>query len=441
MRFFVLPLFLIAILFQSCKKDILTEQAAGNSFQFDLAAGEPVFDPANTMVLIVGVLTYQDAAALESFDPYHRKDVELMETLESYGVPNENIIGLFDEEATRENIYKSLHKIAVNSNAETNFIFYFAGHGFNGWDADKTSIYFANYDIKYLHPDKTGFNINFLSDHFFPEFPGKSVLLMGDCCKSGGLVDIAEQFSMDGKQAIGITSCFYSEWSTGNWTFTQKIIDAFKGDGLIDADKNGTITLDETMQGVERGLKFVDRQKSSSAYFNCVGDEVVSSVTTTYPEITDDTYSVGQYVFGKYKKNYCSVEITGKSGTQIQARYYNFADYISISFNPADLKIPYFVHYTTGDDILLDNFTDKPGYIMGEEDDFFELHSADGEQILWRTYEQIISGDEIPAMILDATGIWVSGEILDQTADAYYVTYTGKNYQWDEWVSPDRVDF
>jgi len=439
MRFF--PLMIAAtLLIQGCKKDMFTETLDNSQPMMDLGAGEQLFNPANTKALIVGVLAYEDPN-LESFSTYHRKDKELMDELINYGVPNENIIGLFDEAATRENIYKALHHIAIESDEETNFIFYFAGHGFNGWYEDASSIYFANYDIKYIHPDKTGFNINYLTDKFRLEFPGNSIFLMADCCKSGGLVNVAQEFGDYGYQSVAITSCFYTDWSTGNWTFTQKMIDAFKGDGLIDMDHDGAITLNETMQGVARGLKYIDRQKSSSADFNCSADAKIKDVATMYSPTGDDTYATGQYVFGKVKKNYHTIEITGKTGDQFEGRYYNYADYVTFYFDAADLKVPHFVHYDIDADVLIDNFTDYPADLLAEADDFYEMYNAVGGQTVWHLYERIISDDEIPALILDPDGAWVNGQILEQSGDNYYVTYTGKGYQWDEWVSSDHVDF
>lgn len=437
-----LLLFVVTIaIFSSCSKDNFLDETGNANTSFIADMGAPFLDPANTRVLIVGVLTYEDEASLGNFDTYHRKDQELMQTFIDYGVPEENIIGLFDENATRAHIYKSLHDIALASDSETNFVFYFAGHGFNGWDADKSSIYFANHDIKYLHPDKTGFNINFLENEFRAEFPGNSVVLLGDCCKSGGLIGIAESFGSEGKKAVGLTSCYYTEWSTGNWTFTQKIIDALKGDGLIDIDNSGTVTLGEMADGVARGLKYIDRQKSFVGYYNCGPDAVVADVTTTYPEFTDPNYQLGQYVFADFKKTIITVEITGKTGSTYQARYYNYADYATFNFTAADFKTPYFVQYTVGENVELDNFTDKPGILIGAEGDFYEIENPGGGQILWRLYEKIIADEEIPAMILDATGTWVPGQILDQTPTSYYVTYTDKNFQWDEWVDADHVTF
>ena len=399
-----------------------------------------IADPAHTKVLIVGVLIYDDPA-LGNFDTYHRKDEELASAFAAYGIPDSNIVILQDEEATRNAMYKALSKIAKNSDENTNFIFYFAGHGFNGWDDDASSIYFANSDIKYLHPDKTGFNLNFFTEEFLPAFEGNSIWLMGDCCKSGGLNDVAANFGATGKQSVALCSCYYTDWSTGNWTFTQKIIDALNGDGMIDKEHDGTITLDDMIAGLSEGLQYVDRQRADCTMYNITGGAFVSDVTIPYSEFTDPQVALGDYVFVYKKHSWYPIEITGKTGTTYTGRRYNFSDYETTTFTAETMKIPYFVHYPIGAEILYDAYTDKPGVIIGADGDFMQMQSTEGGQILWRPYEVIITGKEIPAAILNDDAVWTAGQVLDSLDGNYYVRYNDKNFQWDQWVTPDRVVF
>lgn len=427
----------LSIVFTGCQMmpDVQEESYA---LSFDLAPA--LIDPANTKVLIVGVLIYEDPW-LGNFETYHRKDSELREVLIEYGVPDSNIVLLQDEDATRIAMSKALHKIAKNANENTDFIFYFAGHGINGLGEDEASIYLGNTDIKSAHPDKTGFNLNFFTEEFLPEFNGNSIMLIGDCCKSGGLNAIAESFATSGKQAVALSSCYYTDWSTGNWTFTQKIIDGFKGDGLMDDDHDGAITLSDIMSGAAEGLQHIDRQRPDCVYYNCTATAFVNDITTTYPTFTDPQVELGDYVFVYRKHNWFPVEITGKTGTTFSGRYYNYADYEPLTFTAENMKIPYFVHYPVGAEIIYDAFTDKPGVLIGADDDFMQMQSTEGGQILWRTYEVIISGNEIDATILNDDGVWSAGQVLDSLDGNYFIRYTGKNFQWDQWVTPDRVVF
>ena len=434
----LLPLLALCIALSGCRLVPEPDAAQGYDLQFDLAPA--LIDPAHTKVLIVGVLIYEDPL-LGNFDTYNRKDEELAATLSAYGIPDSNIILLQDEDATRNAICKTLHKIAKNSNPNTDFIFYFAGHGFNGWFDDESSIYFANTDIEYLNPDKTGFNLNFFTDVFLPEFEGESIWLMGDCCKSGGLNAIAETFSAGGKQAVALSSCYYTDWSTGNWTFTQKIIDALNGDGLIDRESDGNITLSDMITGINRGLQYIDRQRADCVYFNCSSEAFISDVITPYPAFEDSSIDLGDYVFVFRKHNWFITEVTGKIADSYVGRRYNFSDYEYYSFTAEDIKIPHFVHYPVGIDILYDAYTDKPGTIISVDGDFMQMQSTEGGQILWRPYEVIITGTEIDATILNTDGIWTPGQVLDSDGTNYYVRYSGKNYPFDEWVTADRVVF
>ncbi len=438
LRKYPLLLALFLLVLAGCQNLVDLDEDSPYGMSFDLASA--LLDPANTQVLIVGVLIYDDPW-LGNFETYHRKDSELRDVLVAYGVPDSNITLLQDGNATRNTMQKALHKIAKNSNENTNFIFYFAGHGFNGIGDDIESIYFANSDINSWHPEETGFNLNYFTETFLPEFEGNSILLMGDCCKSGGLNAIAEAFGATGKQAVALSSCFYTDWSTGNWTFTQKIIDGLNGDGLIDQENDGTVTLGDVIDGISNGLKHIDRQRPSCVLYNCTEDAFISNVVTTYPEFADGQVETGDYVFVYRKNNWFPVEITGKTGATYSGRYYDYSDYIPLTFTADKMKIPHFVHYPAGINILYDAFTDKPGIIIDTDGDFMEMQSTEGGQILWRTYEVIITGNEIDATILNDEGVWSAGQVVDSLDGNYYVRYTGKNYQWDQWVTPDRVVF
>ncbi|MEZ5014152.1 MAG: caspase family protein [Chitinophagales bacterium] len=420
-----------ALLLFSCRSmpEIPGQDTAANTW----------IDPQNARVLIVGVLTYADAS-LGNFDTYHRKDVELADAFRAYGIPDDHITTLYDENATLENMQNALMEIAAVSDAHTQFIFYFAGHGFNGYNANADAIYFANSDISANHPSNSGFNIAYLSDVFIPAFHGDRMILMADCCKSGGLVAVAESFAAQDKQAIALCSCFYTDWSTGNWTFTQKIIDGLSGDALMDADKNGNVDLGELKFGIAQGLKFIDRQRPD--FYSSVSDAVcVAFVGDPVLDLPDTSLRIGDYVFAKHLNNWVTVQITGKENGKYTGRYYNYADYLPIQFLDSEWRKPYFVHYPAGSEIWLDNYKDKPGTVLDVDDDFMELQSDRNGEIQWCTYECVLHASQIPALIQNAQGNWLPGKVLESEGGMYYISYDDKQYAWDEWVPDFRVQF
>lgn len=424
----------VAAFFASCNHDLITPD--------DTASEDIFFDPDNLKILIVGGLTWQDPY-LESFDTYHRKDAELEQTFLNMGVAPENIIALYDQETTLENIYAAFDSIAAMSDENTHFVFYFSGHGFPGYNYinDHESIYFANYDISSWYPESTGFNIDYIGDTFINVFKGNSVLFMADCCQSGGLVEQAQKFGDRGIKASAITSCAAANWSTGNWTFTQKIIDGLNGDAYENLDGDGAITFSEMIAEVDASMKNNERQKSAAAFFNWDAEETVVKTNHSMKTFSDDKFHAGQYVFAKHKHNYYPVQIIGKKNDNIQVRFYDYADYEDWTISPDSIKIPYYVQYPLGDVVDIESNKPKTASIEEAVDGFYKVVEVGGTSTLWLTYERLSDGSEQAASVQDEDGNWVSGKVLATEAGMYYVTYDDKGYQWDEWVTSDKVAF
>ncbi|MFN3939096.1 MAG: caspase domain-containing protein [Chitinophagales bacterium] len=400
------------------------------------------FEPSQLKVLIVGTLQWADAYNLPPFSKYHRKDQELERTLREFGVPEENIVALYDQDATLVNIYAALDSISAQSDEETRFMFYFCGHGFNGWFEDAGSVYFANYDIEYYQPKETGFNVNFITEHM-SSFKGSHVLLTADCCKSGGLMHVADAFAAMGKKAMAITSCSATDWSTGNWTFTQKIIEALQGDALIDMNSDGTISFNEMVFGIQEGLKYTDRQKPGVVFYNFSDDAYLTSRKGASPAYGSlNAFSIGQYVFAKHNNNFFPAQIIGDRDDSYLCRFYNYSDYEEWYVAKNEVKVPYFVQYAIGENIYLDNFKLKPGVVLDTDNNgFYYLKSTEGDQTLWLSYERILTDSEIQVQILNENGDWQSGQVLEQKDNLYYITYSNRGFQWDEWVSAERIQF
>ena len=115
----------------------------------------------------------------------------------------------------------------------------------------------ANVDIDPRRPAETGLTASDLLQDL-RRFRGERVLLFADCCYSGGLEDVAQSLHADGLAAAALTSA--SRWSasptsTGNWTFTQVLIDLLAGDPLADRDGDGAIRFAEAGFEVEQAMK------------------------------------------------------------------------------------------------------------------------------------------------------------------------------------------
>jgi hypothetical protein len=93
-------------------------------------------------------------------------------------------------------------------------------------------------------------------------FKGSRVLLMADCCQSGALADAVQNKRLS-YACLGSSKA--DETSTGNWTFTESILSAWRGEGPVDGNQDGVITVGETRGYVRAEMRFAEEQKTKSA--------------------------------------------------------------------------------------------------------------------------------------------------------------------------------
>ena len=211
------------------------------------AAAANAFDPQRTYAVIAGVLQWPAKNDVPGFDTQNRKDQELYDTLAQRGVPREQMILLLDSDATLEGTRKALNSVLERTTPDSTFIFYYAGHG--GSDV------FINYDTQngLLHHSE-------ITKAVKRYFKGQNVLLLADCCQSGGIGVAAKELAGAGFKAASLASADVLTVSTGNWTFTQAILDALNGSVLCDFNNDGVITLRETIADVASEMNYRERQ-------------------------------------------------------------------------------------------------------------------------------------------------------------------------------------
>jgi len=221
---------------------------------------QTTLDPNNTYVFIAGVLKWQ-SPSLSPFSNKNRKDEELYNLLLSKGIKKENTVFLKDDAATLANMTSSLKQILQKANAQSTFIFYYAGHGVR---AGNGPICFANYDYK----SGNGFEASTVSAIIKSFFKGKQVWLLADCCYSGTLMEEAKKISTAGKPVVTFTSSSSANISTANWTFTQTIIDCLSGLAVGDRNADGKISLAEVKNELFDAMKYREKQLSGTVFYN-----------------------------------------------------------------------------------------------------------------------------------------------------------------------------
>ncbi|MEM7392684.1 MAG: caspase family protein, partial [Verrucomicrobiota bacterium] len=217
--------------------------------------------------MIVGVLEWPS----DSYAPFskaNRRDQGLYNELRRRGIPSENMMMLLGREATENGISDAIQQIGRRATTGSTLIFYYAGHGGPG----PRGIYFANYDAGTTGASPHGFLIHRLTDSLKKNFKGERVILLADCCHSGGLADVAHDLTRHGFKAASLTSASVANRSTGRWTFTCSIIDALSGRSLLDTDNDGFITLAEAAEEIRNAMSYREKQNSGASLRGIGGD-------------------------------------------------------------------------------------------------------------------------------------------------------------------------
>jgi hypothetical protein len=205
------------------------------------------WSPANTLVLVLG-LGLGDWA--DDANPDWRRHATLAEFFTRAGVPGDQLLFWEDEAGHPDRFREALPTFLQNSDEETMFIFYYAGHGSHD-EGD---------DFYFCHPDTEDWVSRAELFTIVEEnFNGWQVLLMADCCYSGSLAREIEGRETEYGYAA-LTSSTSDIESTGNWTFTDCVLAALRGESAIDADSNGAISFQELADHVVARMRDVEEQ-------------------------------------------------------------------------------------------------------------------------------------------------------------------------------------
>lgn len=387
-----------------------------------------------TFAVIVGALQWTDQY-LPPFEKKNRKDQELYELLKANGVEDQNIVFLMDEQATLKNIKENIRTILGKTTEGSHFIFYYAGHGMH----QNGKYYFANYDIVTTNPSETGLDLDIIANLVTTHFKGNRVTLWADCCYSGGLAGTAETISKKGFKTCALTSATATNTSTGNWTYSQTIIDCLRGLPIMDKNNDGSISLNEMAGEVKDAMKYRERQLNTYASYGLDGDKTIISYTSG--KMNRSEAEVGGYVFAMHGGKWQVARVTGKTNGEYDCEFYFYSDKESKTLPSGKVRKPHFVQYKAGIDVKIEY--QKKWYdatIVKSEGDFYYVtykgydHSYDE----WVLYDRIRSGNEKKAQVL-WEGQYYSADVLETSGNKSYVHYDGYDYTWDEWTDNSNL--
>jgi hypothetical protein len=237
---------------------ILFMSALGASAQAIGRESNQNWEPSRTWVVAVGILEWEHDDSWDSFPKQGRKDAQLVEFFRQAGVPQDQILFLKDREATRERIQRSMSRLLSRAREGDMLIFYFTGHGAQD---DSGATYFANYDAG-DDLSETAWPVRSIFDTIERNFRGARVLLTADCCYSGALAVEAARRRTSIAYAV-LTSARANSLSTANWTFTEALLSAFRGNAKVDRNLDGEIELSELALYAKARMWSVEEQRTA----------------------------------------------------------------------------------------------------------------------------------------------------------------------------------
>ena len=348
------------------------------------------WEPANTHALIVGVLEWE--ADLTPYSKQDRKDQALRDLLIKRGTPPGNITLLLDSQATLSNIRQAIDEILGKTTEGSTLIVYYAGHG---WPADD-DFCFANYDVRLGRDSKnTAWSMNELANLTTDRFNGNQAIFWADCCYSGGMRVIVEKLASKKIASFSLTSAATANTSTGNWTFTQSILDGLAGEPLIDTNDDGKITLGELQTEVKNAMNHMEGQ-ANGFYSDGVDDRfVIAQTSGKVAKAPQAKYPIGSYV--RVKRRYGRVVgVKGDDANQYSVQFYNYTDKVVKEFAEADLTPS----------------TRKPRERVARMK---------------------------PDCKVEWQGAWYDAKVLKTEPARWLIHYIDYDDSWDEWVGKDRI--
>lgn len=343
--------------------------------------------PDKTTVFAVGLLEWEHADLYSRFPDQqaNRADARLVKHFRTIGVPQDRITYLRDSAATKKRILNEFKRVLDASRPGDLLIFYFAGHGTR--DEETGSTYFANYDAG--EDDSTAWNVASIFKTIQNKFHGDRAVMIGDCCHSGALYDEAGRHAAGRVSFACLTSSYSHNLSTGNWTFTDSVIQALSGTPAADVNADKVVQLHEAARFIELEMAFGEGQKSM---FITTGefpsDAELAGVTTMLKAGT------GRRVEALSEGKWYKAKIIDFDGTKSKIHYFGYGDEYDEWLPPARIR----------------EYVPKV-YAVGTK---VQVYSEDDEE-------------------------WQDATVMKQWYGLHYIHYDGYDTSWDEWVGPGAL--
>ena len=341
------------------------------------------WQPQQTWLFVVGTLEWKHPDQFAPFPKENRRDAALVRFFAEQGVPDAQILYLQDKQATLAQIEQALATHLAKAQKTDLLFLYYCGHGYK---LDAGATCFACYDAGDKGID--GWDAAAIPAAIEQYFPGKRAFLAADCCCSGGLTKSVEA-QADRITYACLTSSSANESSTGNWTFTEGLLNGLRGEAYSDADDSQGITLTELANQIIADMAFAEEQRTSFMTTGGFDPQMVLAPARRKTNVRIgervEVLSGGEW----YKARIIAAD--AKTGTY-KVHYYGWEASDDEWVEPSQIRATSVTTYTIGETVA----------------------------VKWQ-------GDWYPAIIQGVQG------------NLHLIHYVDYDATWDEWVGPRRM--
>ncbi|HMS38740.1 MAG TPA: hypothetical protein PKE69_00815, partial [Pyrinomonadaceae bacterium] len=189
---------------------------------------------------------------------------------------------------------------------------YYAGHGYK--DEDYKETFLAAFDAD----DTNTWNVKSVPDTIDKFFKGSNALIMLDNCYSGAMAEAVKSRKSNISYAV-LASSHYNSFSTGNWTFTESLIYAFRGDSFIDDNADGKINLGELAENSYDDMLFAEEQLAEFSFTGSLSKQTI--ITENVPKAS---FRVGERVEVFDQGDWYRAIITESEEGEFKVHYFGY---------------------------------------------------------------------------------------------------------------------
>ncbi|MBX7171857.1 MAG: caspase family protein [Pyrinomonadaceae bacterium] len=350
-------------------------------FSFSLANAQKTWNPQKTWVFFAGLLEWKDSDSLPSFPQKNRRDKILFDLLKQSGVPANQMVYLQDSQATTAKIQSEFIKILQKAKPDDWIFVYYCGHGFKD---EKANAFLASFDVGGKTP---GWAVKSVPETIEKYFKGSTAIIALDNCYSGSMADAVKSQRRRVSYAV-LASSMASQASTGNWTFTEALISAFRGENFIDDDHNGVITFAELKSNTEDDMLFGEEQMATIEFTGNFDAKTVIAKA----EPASNSPRMGERVEVNSANEWWRGYINDVQNNKFKVHYYGWEDTDDEWVTAKQMRQPKITQYRVGEKV----------------------------EVEWQKK-------------------WYPAKVLEVKGGSHFITYEGYGSEWNEWVTSKRI--